>query len=111
MTANIGGARAALGDDTTHVLQFGPFCGASLRDRLRGKGLWDLMTAAEYNRGAAHGGRRDWAAAARKGTPLGDLTAWVSDRTGYPVTLTRDDELIDPAAGWLAAYRVTRAAS
>ena len=29
--------RVALGDDTTHILHFGHYCGASRLDRLRGQ--------------------------------------------------------------------------
>lgn len=102
-------ARAALSDGTTHVLHFGHYCGASRLDRLRGRGLWVLMTAADYNSGREHSERDDWDRDAPKGTPVADLAAWVSARAGYPVTLARADELIDPGWQSLAAYRVSRA--
>jgi hypothetical protein len=102
-------ARPALGDGTTHVLHFGHYCGASRLERIRGKGLWVLMTAADYSSGREHSERDDWHRDAPKGTPVADLVSWVSARAGYPVTLTRADELIDPGWQSLVAYRVTRA--
>jgi hypothetical protein len=103
--------RVAICDDTTHILHFAHYCGASRLDRLRGKGLWVLMTVADYNQGAAHSGREawDWETDAPKGAPVGDLAAWASAKTGYPVTLIRDDKLIDPDWESLIAYRVTTA--
>jgi hypothetical protein len=101
-------ARATLDAGTTHVLQFGSFCGATILDRLRGLGLWVLMTAGEYRDGAVNT-NRDWAGEARKGTPPAELAAWVSELVGYPVTATRADELADPEWGGSIAYRVTRA--
>lgn len=102
-------ARPALGDGTTHVLHFGHCCGASLLDRWRGRGLWVLMTAADYTGGREHSERDDWHRDAPKGTPVTDLAAWASARAGYPVTLARADELIDPGWQSLVAYRVRRA--
>jgi hypothetical protein len=103
--------RTALGDDTTHVLHFSHYCGSSIADRLRGLGLWSLMTADEYNQGRPDGEGDDWAADANKRTPIENLAAWVSALVGYPVTLTQDDELIDPDWGAKVAYRVRRSAS
>lgn len=101
-------ARPALGDGTTHVLHFGHYCGASLLDRFRGRGLWILMTVADYDSGRADSERDDWHRDAPKGTPVEDLAAWVSARAGHLVTLARADELIDPGWGSLVAYRVRR---
>lgn len=101
--------RAALDDDTTHVLHFGYWCGASRLDRIRGLGLWILMTADDYAKGYEHNESGDWDLDSRKGTPVRDLAAWVSARVGYPVKLIRADELIDPDWAALVAYRVERA--
>jgi hypothetical protein len=99
---------AALGEDMTHVLQFGPFCGATLLDRLRGFGLRFLMTAEEHRAGTVNM-NRDWAEEARRGASEEDLAAWVSARVGYPVTVTRADDLAAPDWAGSVAYRVSRA--
>jgi hypothetical protein len=104
----LGAVRAGPGEGTTHVLQFGPFCGETLLDRLRGFGLLVLMTAAEYRSGAVNM-NKDWAEERRKGASEKELAAWASARVGYPVTVTRVDELADPGWAGSIAYRVSRA--
>lgn len=103
--------RAPLAADTTHVLHFGHYCGASRLDQLRGRGLWVLMTAANYRDGDAHSGRPDWdwEIDAPKKTPARNLDAWVSAKTGYPVQLTRSDKILDPGWGSVIGYEVRQA--
>lgn len=102
--------RGALNNDhgATHVLHFGHYCGAPLLDRLRGRGLWVLITAADYSNGAAWSEGEGWTMESPKNTSVCTLTAWVSALAGYPVTLTRDDDLIDPGWQSLIAYRASR---
>jgi hypothetical protein len=105
------GTRAALGEGTTHVIHFGHYCGATRLDRFRGRGLWILMTADDYAQGREDNESDDWTADAPKGTPVRNLASWVAARVGYPVTLTRSDDLIAPDWTSLAAYRVRRSTS
>jgi hypothetical protein len=102
--------RPALDESTTHVLHFGNYCGATLLDRVRGNGLWVLMTADDYAKGYEHHVQDPdgWEADSPQRTPTAILTAWVTALAGYPVKLTRADELVDPGWGSLMAYRVTR---
>lgn len=95
--SDIRSTRAALpdlADGTTHVLHFGHYCGGSRLDRLRGLGLWLLITADEYNMGYADSESDDRAMDAPEHTPVQVLADWVSARVGYQVALTRSDEVI-----------------
>ena len=62
-------ARVRFGDDTTHILHFARCCGAPFLERLRGRGLWVLMTAGNYRNGYARGFRDDWDIESPEGTP------------------------------------------
>jgi hypothetical protein len=100
-----------LADDTTHILHFAHYCGATRLDKARGLGLWLLVSADEYNMGYSESERDDWVLAASKRTPARELAAWVSARAGYQVTLTRSDEVIGAEWESVVAYQAGPAAA